>query len=226
MCRKSLTCNYVKPPETRVNAPSIRPDEFDQYFTEFADAVIRAKQDGWNTHNPLLDHGAERSLNDWFTEHAQIAYRSRSQGKAHRKPVVMPMKPAALTNQCVRRTNKRDNYRCLYCGNPVLPSEFFKKLTKFVGPEIFRSVGTNIERHGIKLVFSATADHLIPAADGGATAYENLVTSCWPCNYGKAHFTIEELAMNNPFNREHLELDTRVADLLNAIGRPQDLLPE
>jgi len=37
---------------------------------------------------------------------------------------------------------------------------------------------------------------------GGRTAPENLVTSCFPCNYGKANFTIEQLGIESPFRRE------------------------
>ncbi len=29
----------------------------------------------------------------------------------------------------------------------------------------------------------------------------NLVTSCGPCNYGKAHYTIEQMGLDDPFDR-------------------------
>jgi hypothetical protein len=59
-------------------------------------------------------------------------------------------------------------------------------------------------RHGIRLIVQATFDHVIPAArfkGEGANNLANLVTSCWSCNFGRAHFTLEELGLTDPRER-------------------------
>ena len=53
----------------------------------------------------------------------------------------------------------RDGFRCAYCGR----SRFEDKVLLNV-------------------------DHVIPAHEGGAYAFENLVTACAECNYGKGGY--------------------------------------
>jgi 5-methylcytosine-specific restriction endonuclease McrA len=59
---------------------------------------------------------------------------------------------------------------------------------------------TNAERPGVYLVYCATLDHVIPHQAGGRTDADNLVTSCWPCNYGKYKYSLEQLGMDSPFD--------------------------
>ena len=93
---------------------------------------------------------------------------------------------------------QRDNYTCQYCGTKVIPKEVFASYSKLVGEDFFRATGTNGERHGIVLAFRANADHVVPWIHGGKTSTENLVTSCWPCNYGKSGYTLEEIGITDP----------------------------
>ena len=59
-------------------------------------------------------------------------------------------------------------------------------MEKLLGSEHFKAAGrSNKIRHGISLTFRATADHVVPISHGGRTSMDNLVTSCWNCNYGK-----------------------------------------
>jgi hypothetical protein len=224
MCRKQSSCHFVEPNDKTVPAPLTRPQYFDEYFTEFATNVKAALEGTTGVEAPLLARNKERELNAWFTEHAQMAATFRKNVVKHRVPDGAVPDLTSLKQSCIRAVNKRDNYMCRYCGHPVLPAAFFTKLTKSLGSDRFRSVGTNVERHGIKLVFSATADHLVPRADGGVTDSSNLVTACWPCNYGKANFTIQELGMTNPLERHPLSLDARVAELMVRSGQVVDAL--
>jgi hypothetical protein len=71
-------------------------------------------------------------------------------------------------------------------------------------PELVSGRG-NRGRHGIQLIIQATFDHVVPAARFHGESFNdiaNLVTSCWSCNFGKAHFTLEELGLEDP--REQL----------------------
>jgi 5-methylcytosine-specific restriction endonuclease McrA len=47
-------------------------------------------------------------------------------------------------------------------------------------------------------VHSAVVDHVFPHQLGGPTSLENLVTACYPCNFAKAQFTLEEMGMEGP----------------------------
>jgi len=48
--------------------------------------------------------------------------------------------------------------------------------------------------HPAYLLVFASIDHLIPGARGGDWAdLENMVTSCWPCNTGKADLLLDEI---------------------------------
>lgn len=57
---------------------------------------------------------------------------------------------------------KRDGFKCSYCGRTAA--------------------------HGAQL----EVDHVLPLAAGGTDDIENLTTSCWDCNHGKAAKLLEE----------------------------------
>lgn len=68
-----------------------------------------------------------------------------------------------------------------------------------VGQEAFAATGsTNASRHGAVLTFRANVDHVLPWQRGGWTHLENLVSACWPCNYGKDRYTLDELGLDDP----------------------------
>jgi len=94
----------------------------------------------------------------------------------------------------------RDSYTCRYCGIGVIPKDVLDAYGMVVGKDNFCPTGTNQKRHGIVLAFRANADHVIPWKIGGRTNPENLVTSCWSCNYGKAGYTLGELGLTDPRN--------------------------
>lgn len=40
---------------------------------------------------------------------------------------------------------------------------------------------------------ASTIDHIQPLAHGGRSEFDNLATSCWPCNVQKSEYTLERL---------------------------------
>jgi len=46
--------------------------------------------------------------------------------------------------------------------------------------------------------YRAVADHVIPRKRGGRTDRGNHVTACYPCNFGKAEYGLEELRLQAP----------------------------
>jgi 5-methylcytosine-specific restriction endonuclease McrA len=96
---------------------------------------------------------------------------------------------------------QRDGYSCGYCGIRVIDTKALLKMEKIVGKKYFKVKGKNIERHGVALVLRATIDHIKPLSHGGRTRVDNLITSCWSCNYGKLNATLEQLGLDNPLKR-------------------------
>jgi hypothetical protein len=80
----------------------------------------------------------------------------------------------------------------------VLPKKEFEKVNSSLGSDAFPLGGTNADRSGYLLMFSATLDHVLPFSLGGKTDETNLVTCCWSCNYGKSNFTVEQLGIRDP----------------------------
>jgi len=218
MCRDGARCDYISDSANLVDSLARRPTEFDGMLSDFVSNAITAKNSDSSSGSPLLNHAHERELNAWFCDHAQFAYKFRANRAKHEKQLNVKTDSKRLSAADIRKANRRDNYRCRYCEQPVLPVEFFRKFSKLVGPEEFQFKGKNAEIHGIRLVFGATADHVVPWADGGPTSSSNLVTACWPCNFGKYDFSLEELGMTDPRDRLVLTLDNRVHSLLESFG--------
>jgi len=96
---------------------------------------------------------------------------------------------------------ERDHYHCRYCGVPIVAKEPLRAFERAVGISVFRVLGTNAQQHGVIHAFKVVADHVVPHKLGGRTLPENLVTSCPGCNYGKENFTLEQLGLDNPWDR-------------------------
>lgn len=53
----------------------------------------------------------------------------------------------------------------------------------------------------------AQYDHLLPHAKGGTNELNNMVLTCAPCNFARMDYTLEEVGITNPLDREPLESD-------------------
>ena len=82
-----------------------------------------------------------------------------------------------------------------------LPKTVHVAFSIVVGPDVYSVGRTNQERHGMALISRAQLDHVVPHGQGGVTGEENLVTACWACNYGKARFTLSQIALQDPRQR-------------------------
>lgn len=76
-----------------------------------------------------------------------------------------------------------------------------------LGEDAFPLGRRNSELSGYYLVLCATLDHVVPHSLGGRTIEENLVSSCWPCNYGKMNYTLEQIGLDDPRSRSPLPLE-------------------
>ena len=93
----------------------------------------------------------------------------------------------------------RDGWQCRYCGNPVGGNrKHFKKFAKQIDiPELIHG-STDETRHGIYLMMMASYDHVESHSRGGTDDFNNLVTACWPCQFGKYKFELTELGLEDP----------------------------
>lgn len=141
-------------------------------------------------------------LRNWYCEHGQMSGMFRN-NELNIETISkhVSLDPLRSPDRYRKEVFKRNNYTCQYCGTRVIPKEVFTTYSKFIGVNFFRATGTNNERHGIVLAFRANADHIIPWIHGGRTNPENLITSCWSCNYGKSGYTLEEIGINDPRER-------------------------
>lgn len=140
----------------------------------------------------------------WYIEHGQMSGRHRKLtlditpppniDDSFRDPVRSPSKVQNAVFE-------RDRYKCRYCGNKLISQDFFRLFIKKLGSDLFKRGGTNLTTHGIIHIAWPVADHVIPWNKGGQTNLENLVSSCAPCNYGKDGYTIEQIGIENPLNR-------------------------
>ena len=99
----------------------------------------------------------------------------------------------------IEQIMRRDHWTCRYCHSPVAGRRgSFKKFAEQIDFSELITGRTDQLRNGIYLVFSASFDHVIPRSAGGSNDLENLVTACWPCQFGKGDNSLESLGLSDP----------------------------
>ena len=67
--------------------------------------------------------------------------------------------------------------------------------------------------HEAFYALTAVPDHVVPHAHGGGNDLENLVTACWPCNFGRGSWSLGEVGLFDP------RLRPPVVDEWDGLGR-------
>ena len=99
---------------------------------------------------------------------------------------------------------ERDGYRCRYCGCRVIRPGV-RSLLSALFPDIVvwpGGKGGDQGKHAAFFALSGVLDHVEPYARGGDSSALNIVTACWPCNFGKEDYTIQELCLGDPRHRQ------------------------
>ena len=183
-------------------SPLTKPDFVERGFQELRSLItFTTKADLNSAENALLPK-SDNDLRIWFDVHAQNVgtWRYKEFKVAFPSPT-LPLDPIKDFSKFRRTVFIRDGVRCRYCESPVVPSEVFRKLNKFVGDDHLTLTTTN-STSGHYLMFCSTLDHVFPHSLGGRTDENNLVTCCWSCNYGKSNYTLEQIGLDNPLHRE------------------------
>ena len=113
--------------------------------------------------------------------------------------------PAGVTKEPARMptadqkaaVHRRDGYHCRYCGMPVIRAEI-RKYLQSVYPKAVQWGKTNASQHAAFQAMWAQYDHVVPHTHGGTNELGNLVLACAACNFGKWHYTLEELGITDP----------------------------
>lgn len=142
---------------------------------------------------PLLRELAVRAMG----AHDRELHRLRGVAKPPKsgKPG-MRMPGQAVTNTIFQR----DGWRCRFCGVRVVVPAARRVLARAM-PDALCWQGPNDVLHAAFLYVSATLDHVVPHSWGGTNEPENLIAACWPCNFGRGGYLLEEMGINDPRGR-------------------------
>ena len=94
----------------------------------------------------------------------------------------------------------RDGWRCRYCGCRVISKKARSIIIKLFPDTVRWGVG-NAKQHCGLTTLAASLDHILPHCRGGNNEPTNLVTACTPCQFGRAHWTLEEVGFSDPRDR-------------------------
>ncbi len=182
-------------------SPLATPEEVRAAGTAVKEALNGADAGELGRARALLTACDQAFIQSWFIVHAQNVHRFR---REHFHPQAITAIPPDQRDRpypsksLERAIYERDSGRCLYCGVDVLLADDQKWLHALVGNDAFAMGRTNLTRSGAMIATRATADHVIPRSQGGKTTVDNLVTACWPCQFGKAEFSPNQLGLEDP----------------------------
>ena len=204
MCRGKTSCDVLGiDPEKWSKTHLLQVPEFFEEALETFSFAIRELVSGDQKKSLVrLNECKSELVGNFFIEHGQQSAYFRVRNK---KQVDLLNKAAKSINPSPRLLPKveklvflRDSYRCRYCGLRIISKEVFSEYSRIVGPEYFSVERENSKRNGLTLGLRGIADHVEPFASGGHTEIENLVTSCYSCNFGKAGYTLDQLGIEDP----------------------------
>ncbi len=206
MCRWKNNCTELDLDSRKwdIYCPLRPPIWIDSQVDIFCDALEDFIQGDKETCLDKLSKIRNAEMQTWFIEHGQMSWK-------HRKNILQLAPPMAVDislRDTLREPKKyqeevflRDWYRCRYCGNRLISQKLIRNFVKRLDSPFFHRGETNLDTHGIVHMTWPVADHVIPWNLGGRTHPSNLVSACAACNYGKDRFTLDQLWLENPFNR-------------------------
>lgn len=115
-------------------------------------------------------------------------------------PVAKALRPQSrMPTEAIKRAiHGRDGYSCRFCGIPVIRAEVRKRIS-LAYPDVVRWSGvSDKEKHAAFQTMWAQYDHIVPHAHAGSNELENLVLACAPCNFGRAGYTLKDVAVSDP----------------------------
>lgn len=212
MCRNASWCSELDlDPKNWSKVCPLPPPKFFEDSLNLFIAAFRAAQKGKvEDARSLLSQTRSDEMRHWYVEHGQMSgWKFRAKALDFPKPAEYsgPLETNKSFSKFESQVYNRDGFRCGYCSLRLIDTSALLRMEKLLGIQHFKVKGTNNERHGVALVLRATIDHIHPLSLGGRTSLENLVTSCWSCNYGKLNATLEQIGISNPLDRGTKKID-------------------
>lgn len=120
--------------------------------------------------------------------------------KADRAPIRMPTRAEQVA--IIAHYGRH----CVFCGIPLVRAEVRMALHRAY-PEACPWGTTNPTQHAALQCMWLQFDHLLPHSRGGGNDFVNVVVTCAGCNFGRMHYTIEELGLADPRDRPRVQSD-------------------
>lgn len=206
MCRgpKAQVCTALGDNPTNWSNQALlpSPDWFEGQLDLLCQSIHHAANGQAAAAREILAKIRSDDLREWFVEHGQVSgkFRARHFGRDEKKTEPLSRDNKRTVSKAIKRTVfARDGYQCRYCGIRLISQQVLEAFGNTV--ELSMSWRTNATAHGVVLTFRPEADHVLNWNRGGATSAENVVTTCWSCNYGKAGYSLEELGVEDPRKR-------------------------
>jgi len=224
MCKATRTCTELgeQPERWSKASPLPPPIWFADELAKFTEVIRIAGRGDVMRSRAQLKQVRGEEMRKWYLDHGQNSgvFRNRRYGVTA-KIIAMGQRGSPPSSMLVA-TYLRDHYRCRYCGLRLFPTEVLRAYELVVGTDTFAATAKNAS-HGAALVFRATYDHVVPLNCGGQHSLDNLVTSCYSCNFGKGGYTLEQLGLNDP-RFQQLVPDTwdGLVSLLPSLRSAQD----
>ena len=179
------------------------PAEFDTQIDKVGLALKLANTDPDQSRDLVKGIDSEE-MKRWFIDVAlkSGAWRAKYSGVSG-VDIKSSRRRKAISQKRLEDLFERDKWRCRYCGIRIAGNrKHFKKFAKTIRMPDLVSGRTDESRHGLYLMLMASYDHVKPHSEGGSNDDSNLVTSCWSCQFGKYKYSLKELGLQNPFERE------------------------
>lgn len=100
-----------------------------------------------------------------------------------------------------KHIHTRDGFYCRFCNMPVIRKEVRVKLQQ-LHSDALPWGRTNDSQHSAFQAMWAQYDHIVPHARGGTNTLSNLVLTCAACNFGRMNYTLDEVAILDPRERD------------------------
>ena len=213
MCRGKEFCEVLGTDASTWSrdCPLPLPDFFVEALGQFTRTVKELSQGNRQEALAALLAARADEVGTFFIEHGQqSAYfrvNDRKKIDEENKSVKKDNETPRLNPTLEKDVFKRDCYRCRYCGQRIVAKEVFSEVSRILGSENFSVERENSKRNGLTLGLRGVADHVDPYASGGETEADNLVTSCYSCNFGKAGYTLKQMGLNDPRARKPVNDD-------------------
>ena len=204
MCRGKVICDILgtDPTKWSKTCPLPVPDYFEKALDTFANAVFALVHGKLEESLDNLKRCNSDLVGEFFIEHGQQSAYFRVTQRKEIDKVNLLAKAKNKTPRLIPSVENevfiRDSYQCRYCGLRIVSKDVFAEYSRIVGTKKFSVERENDKRNGLTLGLRGVADHVEPYASGGETEINNLVTSCYSCNFGKAGYTLEQLGIEDP----------------------------